>query len=458
MQNRFELTQYRWLKTLLQWRGFQPTMILITLFFFVIAMLTGFFGTPAGSHNFSIIFVWIVWWALLIIVMIPFFGRLWCTICPIPAPGEWLQRRAIIRRKPGKLHMLRRRWPKKLQNIWLQNFGFLAMALFSTIILTRPSVSAWVLLVMILAAVGFSIVYENRIFCRYVCPVGGFIGLYSLTSTLELRVKDAQVCKDHTTKDCIIGNENGYGCPWLVFPGNLERNTHCGLCTACLTTCTENNIGINLRPFGADLLVEKDRSLDEAFKALIMLACALLYSAVLLGPWGQAKNWASMDTIPHWGVYALSFIAINLLVLPGLFWLTAAASRKLAGLDKIPVKKLFVDMAYSLVPMGLIGWIAFSFSFVFVNGSYAISVLSDPFGWGWNLFGTRAFPWTPFLPDVVAGLQILLLLAGLVYSTVVAYRILRQRTNADSLTWRGTLPVAGFLSAVTFTFLRLYIG
>ncbi len=457
MQNRFELTRYRWLKKMLQWRGFQPVLMLFTLFFFVIAILTGFFGTPAGSHNFGIIFVWIVWWALLMIVMVPFFARLWCTICPIPAPGEWLQRRSLIRRRPGKLYTLRRRWPRKLRNIWMQNFGFLAVALFSTIILTRPSVSAWVLLGMILVAIALSILYENRIFCRYVCPVGGFIGLYSLTSTLELRVKDAQICKDHKTKDCVTGNELGYGCPWLVYPGKLERNTYCGMCTACLTTCTQDNIAINLRPFGADLLVEKGRSLDEAFKALIMLACAMLYSAVLLGPWGWVKDWANMDTLPHWAIYAVSFIAVNLLALPGIFWLTAAAARKLARLE-IPLKKVFVDVAYSLVPMGLIGWIAFSFSFVFVNGSYALSVLSDPFGWGWDLFGTRSFPWTPILPDMVAGLQILLLLAGLIYAIIIAYRIIRRRAATDNLAWRGTLPVAGFLSAVTFTFLRLYIG
>jgi len=27
----------------------------------VLAILTGLFGTPVGSHNFAIIFVWIVW-------------------------------------------------------------------------------------------------------------------------------------------------------------------------------------------------------------------------------------------------------------------------------------------------------------------------------------------------------------------------------------------------------------
>ncbi len=454
---RFELTRYGWLKALLKSRLLQPALMLITLFFFVLAILTGLFGTPAGNRNFGLIFVWIVWWALLIIVLIPFFGRLWCMVCPIPGPGEWLQRRAIIQRKPGRLRSLRRRWPRRLRNIWLQNFGFLAVAIFSTVILTRPSVSAWVLLGMILLGVGLSVFYENRIFCRYVCPVGGFIGLYSLTSSLELRVKDVQVCREHTPKDCLVGTACSYGCPWLVFPGNLERNTYCGLCTECLKACPKDNIALNLRPFGADLLVAKGRSLDEAYKALIMLACALLYSAVLLGPWGWLKNWANLESLLHWAIYAAAFLAINLLVLPGLFWLTAAASRTVARLET-PVKRLFVDYAYSLVPLGLIGWIAFSFSFVFVNGSYAISVLSDPFGWGWNLFGTRDVPWTPFLPGLMTFLQIGLLLVGLVFSIVTAYRLVRQHATIEAQAWRGTLPVAAFLTSLTLIFLWLNLG
>ncbi|HXV44749.1 MAG TPA: 4Fe-4S binding protein, partial [Anaerolineae bacterium] len=403
MNHRFELTRYAWLKAMLKSRLFQPVLMLLTLFFFVVAIMAGFFGTPAGSHNFGIIFVWIVWWALLIMVLVPFFGRLWCTVCPIPGPGEWLQRRSIIYKRFPRLVSLRRRWPRRFKNIWLQNFGFLGVALFSAVILTRPSVTAWVLLSFLLLGVILSIFYENRVFCRYVCPVGGFIGLYSLTSSLELRVKDAQVCKDHPSKDCVVGTANSYGCPWLVFPGNLERNTYCGLCTECLKACPKDNIALNLRPFGTDLLVAKGRSLDEAYKALIMLACALLYSAILLGPWGWLKAWANLTSLPHWAAYAATFLAANLLLLPGLFWLTTFAAQRIAQLQT-PVKRLFIDYAYSLVPLGLTGWMAFTVGFVFVNGSYALSVLSDPFGWGWNLFGTQAAPWTPFWPGAVTGL------------------------------------------------------
>jgi hypothetical protein len=151
------------------------------------------------------------------------------------------------------------------------------------------------------------------------CPVGGFIGLYSMMSPLELRVRDCKTCQEHTAKDCVVGNANGYGCPWLVYPGKLARNTYCGLCFECLKTCPKDNITLGLRPFGSDLLVAKERRLDEAYKAFIMLGSALVYSVVLLDG-GWIKNWANMDTVPHWGCMRVA-MALTLLLLPGLFWL-----------------------------------------------------------------------------------------------------------------------------------------
>ena len=460
MSDRLDLlARFPWLKAALKSRLWQPAAMLLTLSFFVLAILTGLFGTPAGSRNFGIIFVWIVWWALLIVALVPFFGRLWCAVCPIPAPGEWLQRRGIVRRVPGRLHSLGWRWPKRFRNIWLQNAGFLLVALFSAVILTRPTVSGWVLLGFVLLGVLLSLLYANRVFCRYVCPVGGFIGLYSLAAPLELRVKDAAVCQAHQSKDCVVGTAGSYGCPWLVYPGTLRRNAHCGLCGECLRACPKDNLALNLRPFGSDLLVAQERRLDEAYKALIMLACALVYSAVLLGPWGWVKDLANMKTLDGWALYAASFLAVNLLVLPGLFWLATALARRLGGLAT-PLRRLFVDYAYGLAPLGLAGWIAFSLSFVFVNGSYALSVLSDPFGWGWDLLGTAHFPWQPILPEFVPALQVAVLLLGLAFSITVIYRIARQLSPAAMMgrVWRGTLPVAGFMMGITLLFLRLYLG
>jgi hypothetical protein len=316
------------------------------------------------------------------------------------------------------------------------------------VILTRPRVTGWLLLGMILGGVALSVLCENRVFCRYVCPVGGFIGLYSLTSTIELGVKDTQICLDHETKDRVVGTPQSYGCPWMVFPGNLERDAYCGLCTECLKACPRDNIAVNLRPFGADLLVAKGRSLDEAYKALIMLGCALLYSAVLLGPWGWVKDWANMATIPGGAAYAMGFLAITVAGIPAVFWLATLAARQAAGLA-LPVRRLFVDYAYCLVPLGLTGWIAFTAGFLFVNGSYIVAVPSDPFGWGWDLFGTRSIPGRPVLTQAVAVLQTGVLLVWLVYSVVIAYRIGRQHARSEGRAWRGTLPLSAFLSATT---------
>ncbi len=455
---RIDLTRISLLKRLLLRREFQPALLLVTLFGFVLVILTGLFGTPVGSKSFAIIFVWIVWFGLLIVVLLPLTGRLWCTMCPIPAPGEWLQRRGIVIRREGRPWSLRRKWPHKLDNIWLQNFAFLGVAVFSAVILTRPFATGALLLAFILLAVGLSLVFERRVFCRYLCPVGGFIGLYSLLSPLELRIKDSEVCRKHREKECYWGSAQGHGCPWLVQPWNLERNAHCGLCTECLKTCPKDNIALNVRPFATDLLVTKGRGLDEAYKGIIMLTCALLYSAVFVGPWGWLKDLADAASVSGRALYAVAFLALNLLVAPGLFLAAVALSKGLRGLRKLPLTRLFVDYSYTLVPLGLSAWMAFNFSFVFANGSYAISVLSDPFGWGWNLFGTKGYPWTPVLAQVVPYLQIGALLTGLVLSIRTAYWIGRQYKMEVAEAVRALMPVAALLAVVTIGFFRLYLG
>jgi 4Fe-4S binding protein len=451
------LAKYPILKPMLKSRAFQPVLQWITLAGFVLAILTGWIGTPAGNRNFGIVFVWIVWWAALMLVLVPLFGRAWCAACPIPAPGEWLQRRGIISRIPERLRTLRYRWPRWLKNIWLQNAGFVLMALFSAIILTRPNVTAWVLLGLTGVGMALSLLFDNRVFCRYVCPVGGFIGLYATTAPLALRVKDSEICLSHTPKDCITGNINGYGCPWLTYPGSLTRNVDCGLCTECLKTCPKDNITLYWRASGDDLTSGQEPRLDEAYKALILLGSALVYPAVFLGPWGWLKNWASMGSLSGWALYAVGFLAITLGILPGLFWLTSFLSKALSKAD-LSATRLFTHYAYAVIPLGLAAWVAFSFGFVLVNGSYAISTLSDPFGWGWNLLGTASFPWSPFDPMVIAVLQVGALIGGLAIALKTIYQTTKSHSNNASVIVRAVLPVGAFMLAFVLASLWFYLG
>jgi plastocyanin/ferredoxin len=446
-----------WLRRLLRLRWPQWLLTVLLLAGFILAVLAGLLGTSVGNRNFAIVFVWIVWWGLLILVLVPFAGRLWCSVCPIPAPGEWLQRRALVTVSGKKLWTLGKRWPRRLRNIWLQNAGFLLLALFSLPLLTQPAITALVLLALLLLATGLSLVYERRVFCRYLCPVGGFVGLYATVAPLELRVRDPQVCASHTEKACYVGNASGYGCPWFVFPGSLTRNTPCGLCAECLRACPLDNVVINLRPFGADLMQERGWRLDEAFKGLVMLTCAVPYSAVLLGPWGELKAAANAVMTPAWLGYALAFLALNALVVPGVFLGAVALSRWHERRTPGALRRAFVSYARVLIPLGLAAWIAFSLGLVLVNGSYALAALADPFGWGWNLLGLAHVPWTPLLTGLIPTLQALALIGGLAAAVGLAGRIAREQAGGQRA-WSGALPVSLFCLGVTLVLLWLVMG
>lgn len=469
----WELTRYRPIRALLARRSLNWAAMTAALGGLLLAILAGLLGTAAGSANFGIVFVWIVWWGLLMTLLLPLGGRLWCLVCPIPAAGEWLQRGALVDPpSAGPTPLLQiaparsaaaagggmgRSWPRRWQGIWLQNAGFLAVALFSTVILSRPAVTGGLLLAFLLAALVLAAIFEHRSFCRYVCPVGGFIGLYALISPLELRVRDPLVCQGHRTKDCALGSAAGYGCPWLLTPWSLERNAACGLCGECFRTCPKENVAVRLRWPGRDLLVASAWRLDEAYKACIMLSSAAIYPLVLLGPWGRLKAWANLETLSGFAAYAAAFLLLSLGLLPGLHLALAAVVRRAAGLAGVSLGRLFVALAYPLIPLGLAAWVAFTLAFVFANAAYALPVLSDPFGWGWDLFGTAGVAWRPLLPGWAPRLQALVLLLGLVGSIVAADGVLR-RLGDGRRSLAGLAAAALLLTAETIGFLWLYLG
>ena len=108
---------------------------------FLLAIIGGVLGTPVGNHNLAIVAVWIAWWAALILIIVPFLGRGWCAVCPIPMPGEWLQHGGMLgpqnETNIGRKNL--KRFPKLLRNIWLQNVGFTLLALFEQVIKEMPA-------------------------------------------------------------------------------------------------------------------------------------------------------------------------------------------------------------------------------------------------------------------------------------------------------------------------------
>jgi len=462
MSRRYNLLRIPWIRSLLYHRAFQFGLSLFALAGFWLAVLAGLLGTPVGNRNFSIVLVWIAWWGALMLVSVPIFGRGWCSICPIPLPGEWLQRGALlapqgeatVRRTSGL--GVEKRWPKILRNAWLQNGMFVLVALFSMPILTQPRLTAMALLALLGLALTISLIFERRAFCRYLCPLGGFIGLYAQLAPLEVRVRDATICAKHQEKTCYWGNNKGYGCPWQVFPPGLIKNTSCGFCMECLRACPYENIALNLRPFGADLTVWRGRRLDEAYKALILLGSVLFYVALFLGPWGGLK-WAAYEVgRTPWLVYVTAFLLVTLVIIPGWFGLSVWLGKRWSKGSET-MRTLFIRQAYALLPLGLASWVAFSLSLVSANLSYVVATLSDPMGWGWNLFGTAGIRWTPWMVNILPFLQLGVLIGGLAWSGWTSRRIAAEQRFEPQVT-QQSLPVVSFCFAITLILMRLLIA
>ena len=99
----------------------------------------------------------------------------------------------------------------------------------------------------------------------------------------------------------------------------------------------------------------------------------------------------------------------------------------------------------------------FSLSFVFANFSYVLAALSDPFGWGWNLFGTAGIGWTPWLTNLTPVLQVGILVGGFIWAATTSHKIAGEKTgNAQAM--RLSIPVIVFCLAFTLTMMGLLIA
>jgi len=274
-------------------RAFQFALQLPNFLVFILVILTGLFGIQNGGSNFSTVLTWVIWWAFIIFTFL-FVGRLWCLMCPMGAIGEWIQRGSFWGRKRENLS-LNIQWPGRLRNLWLATIFLLLITWVDNIfgLVKSPLYTAYFIILIITASIMVGLIFERRTFCRYLCPIGGLIGLYSMFASTELRTKDKEICKGHQGKDCIKGNEKGYPCPMFEFPQTLDRNNYCNYCAECIKTCPENNIAINTRPFSIDLFKTKKKYFDEAALAMILVGLTAFQSIIMTTSW---QNWMKAIT------------------------------------------------------------------------------------------------------------------------------------------------------------------
>lgn len=174
--------------------------------------------------------------------------------------------------------------------------------------------------------------------------------------------------------------------------------------------------------------------------------------AALMAPWIGDNI---VQTYPLLSRLFLSWQILALLLSPllylGLYALCLAAMRRITGCP-LSIGELARRFAYAFIPIALVYHAAHYATLLMTQGLMILRLASDPFGIGWNLFGTALWLHRPVIPDMnwVWHTQVGLILLGHVASVVVAHRqALHLFGDRRGMAMRSQLPMLALMLAFT---------
>jgi len=222
--------------------------------------------TLAGprEHNLANLLVWSVWWPFLIFSIF-FAGRSWCAYCPLPAVADQTVR---LRKKflpvPGLLSKY---------GVWFGVVGFIVILqaehLFA--MFDRAYATGILLLTILSGAVGTTLLFGKRSWCKHLCPLGRMVAQYATISVLELG-SNSNVCTSQChTHDCVReGN-----CPMGIHPSAANSSKDCVFCFSCVKSCTHRSVRVDARYPWQELLRKEKWELNGAMFSLFLVASVL---------------------------------------------------------------------------------------------------------------------------------------------------------------------------------------
>jgi ferredoxin len=430
---KYDLLDVYFFKDLIKNRFFKPT---VNFFFFIFLLVVIYFGLSSepdlrfhGGIPFATTMIWDIWHPLLAFTLI-IVGRLWCFACPIGAIGDWTQ----------AVFSLNRKYPEKYRNLWIAVilFLFIFAAERHLFMFTRnPPNTSYLLLFFTALAVIMGAVYEKRSFCRYICPIGLVLGVFSMLSAIELRCKSRKTCQDHDIKECVIGTQAGKACPMGESPQTMERNNQCILCMECVKSCSKGNIRLSPRLPGADIIHSKKTHLDEAYLIhgiivvflFVMGMERLQFRNIIIN---FVKYTLPVESLTFLDLYWRNMWAVIIFILitlgaAGLMYLSTRAA--LSGRN---TKQKFIGLSYAFIPLSLSVYLAEN-TFRLLKGLfYMAASIGSFFGNIWE-----------FSPDfdTINHLQILLLVAGFAFTLWAGYLISKRTSDKENESQQSMIAI-----------------
>jgi hypothetical protein len=224
-------------------------------------------------------------------------------------------------------------------------------------LMPRSSILTAFLIVFVLSGAMLSgILFERRVWCRYVCPLGNMLGIYSLSSVISLKANRNVCLNQCETHDCYLGTKAVNGCPMFLHPYNLESSRDCVLCMNCYKNCGHSSIKVNLQLPGSDVSELSNRSLADSLLSLSLLGVLLV----------EYRSLLSIDS--QWFQSIYNHVGISQSILFTLIFIFVSAAPFLSiglidylcnGFSFVKTKERMSDFGYAAIPLALMGHLAF---------------------------------------------------------------------------------------------------
>ena len=417
----------------------QRTWVLMMLAFVPVTLM-GFIGPQDRGDSITLHLFWAWWWPFYLLLF-PILGRLWCSVCPFMITAEWL-RKLSLWIFPRSL----KPWNTKALNRWGAWWlwgGFVAIYIWEKLwdLPHTAYLSAWLLMIITAGAIIFSLIYERRLWCRYLCPIGGMNGLFAKLSILELR-STQQVCGSQcSTFGCYKGSEatpvnfsdplptEGQatgGCPLYSHPAQLKDNRDCMFCMTCLKACPNRSVQLNLRFPAADLLEGHQPFWAEAALLLLLLGGVFMHEGNKLLSW---FGWGDIPLDSQHLLVSLPVVSL-LLSLPFVFTYSVQQLSRLwmrlvfpPGQQEFPN---YLKVVYAYLPLTLGANLAYYIPTAITESGTLLPTLARSLGFSGNLLPTLT--WSL---DVANFLQGAVLLWSFAFSVYILFAITKRLLKSN---------------------------
>lgn len=436
---RVNLLRFGWFRATLASRPFIIFLRLLSVALFLLVILSGLFGVHNPALNFTPTFVWIIWWVGLGFIT-AFIGNLWELVNPWKNIFEWADAAA---RWLGLENGLEGDEPYPAKwGVWPAFLLYFAFVWIEIVFEGSPTPFNIALLALLYSAItwGGMMIYGKEVWLRHGEAFSVFFGVLARFSPSEVRVTDPRVCEE-CPNECLEGGE-------------------CINCYECLRRAEPQSREINLRLWAVGLLNKEHVTLDRLVFIVFILASVTFDGLVVTPAWVDIETWAFPLFQPFGQFGYVVFQTLGLIALPAIFlaaYFTFSFLIKALGGADGKVRQVAAAFVYSLVPIALAYQMAHYYTLLLVQGQNIFALISDPFGWGWNLFGTAGY--SVNVGIVGAGFvwysQVGLVVGGHIIAVYVAHVIALRLLNDKKRALKSQYPMLALM--VLYTVSSLWI-